>query len=233
MKKSKVEDSVRDAFLERIKRPGCPSVGTIAEEMHLPKATLYSWIAAERQRARRGVSMKKKQAKRSPLAKLGLVAKSEGLGVDELNRFCEENGISFSELQSWRDLALSAMENSGNGDVISAKFHEQETAKLQAELNRKEKALAEAAALLVLQKKLRRSWEAEGPRIQEEGNPCRHRRGRRKWRKAFQGMRSDKALSPSLSPLEKVHGGQPRRIQGKKPGLERSRENGDRGAFHV
>ena len=45
------------------------------------------------------------------------------------------------------------MENSGNGDVISAKFHEQETAKLQAELNRKEKALAEAAALLVLQKK--------------------------------------------------------------------------------
>ena len=36
--------------------------------------------------------MKKKQAK-DPLAKLGLVAKSEGLDVDELNRFCEENGI--------------------------------------------------------------------------------------------------------------------------------------------
>ena len=44
--------------------------------------------------------MKKRQVKRSPLAKLGLVAKSEGLGIDELNRFCEENGISFSELQS-------------------------------------------------------------------------------------------------------------------------------------
>ena len=97
--------------------------------------------------------MKKKQVKRSPLAKLGLVAKSEGMNVDELIKFCEENGISFGELQSWRDLALSATENSGNGDVISAKFHEQETAKLQAELNRKEKALAEAAALLVLQKK--------------------------------------------------------------------------------
>ena len=153
MRKSKADNSIRDAFLERIKKPGCPSVGTIAEEMHLPKATLYSWIAAEKQRAGRGVAMKKKQVKRSPLAKLGLVAKSEGLDVDELNRFCEENGISFGELQSWRDLALSAMENSGNGDVISAKFHEQETAKLQAELNRKEKALAEAAALLVLQKK--------------------------------------------------------------------------------
>lgn len=97
--------------------------------------------------------MNKKLKKRSPLTKLSLVAKSEGMSINELKKFCEENGISFSELQSWRDLALSAMENSGNGDVISAKFHEQETAKLQAELNRKEKALAEAAALLVLQKK--------------------------------------------------------------------------------
>ena len=100
MRRSKVENSIRDAFLERMKKPGCPSVGTIAEEMHLPKATLYSWIAAEKQRAGRGVAMKKKQVKRSPLAKLGLVAKSEGMNVDELIRFCEENGISFSELQS-------------------------------------------------------------------------------------------------------------------------------------
>lgn len=60
-------------------------VGTIAEEMHLPKATLYSWIAAEKQRTSRGVSMNKKQIKRTPLAKLSLVAKSEGLDVDELN----------------------------------------------------------------------------------------------------------------------------------------------------
>src|SRR5574344_1070869 len=44
MKKSKVEDSVRDAFLERIKRPGCPSVGTIAEEMHLPKLTFLFYL---------------------------------------------------------------------------------------------------------------------------------------------------------------------------------------------
>jgi len=57
MRKQKIENSIRDAFLERIKKPGCPSISTIAEEMHLPKATLYSWIAVEKQRIRRGVSM--------------------------------------------------------------------------------------------------------------------------------------------------------------------------------
>lgn len=153
MSRKNTDTTLRDSFLERIKKPGCPSVKTIAEEMGLPKATLYSWIAAERQRNRQGVSMSKKSAKRSALNKFSLVAKSEGMGIDELEKFCAENGVSFAELQSWRDLSLSAMENSGNGNVMSVKQHEDEVARLKAELARKEKALAEAAALLILQKK--------------------------------------------------------------------------------
>ncbi|OWV05282.1 MULTISPECIES: hypothetical protein [unclassified Fibrobacter] len=44
MSKKTTDTTLRDSFLERIKKPGCPSVKTIAEEMNLPKATLYSWI---------------------------------------------------------------------------------------------------------------------------------------------------------------------------------------------
>ena len=97
--------------------------------------------------------MSKKSAKRSALTKFSLVAKSEGMTPEELEKFCAENGVSFAELQSWRNLSLSAMENSGVGNVMSVKQHEDEVAKLKAELARKEKALAEAAALLILQKK--------------------------------------------------------------------------------
>ena len=153
MSRKNTDTSIRDAFLERIKKPGCPSVKTIAEEMRLPKATLYSWIAAERLRKRQGVSMNKKSVKRSALSKFSLVSKSEGMGIAELEKFCAENGVSFSELQSWRDLSLSAMENSGDGNVMSVKRHIDEVSELKAELARKERALAEAAALLLLQKK--------------------------------------------------------------------------------
>ena len=59
--------------------------------------------------------MSKKSAKRSALTKFSLVAKSEGMTPEELEKFCAENGVSFAELQSWRDLSLSAMENSGEG----------------------------------------------------------------------------------------------------------------------
>lgn len=152
MSRKTTDTTLRDSFLERIKKPGCPSVKTIAEEMNLPKATLYSWIAAERQRKRQGVSMSKKSAKRSALTKFILVAKSEGMTPEEREKFCAENGVSFAELQSWRDLSLSAMENSGDGNVMPVKQREDEVSKLKAELARKEKALAEAAALLILQK---------------------------------------------------------------------------------
>lgn len=94
MSRKTTDTTLRDSFLERIKKPGCLSVKTIAEEMGLPK--------------------------RSALSKFSLVAKSEGMGIDELEKFCAENGVSFTELQSWRDLSLSAMENFGDGNVILA-----------------------------------------------------------------------------------------------------------------
>ena len=49
MSRKNINTTLRDSFLERIKKPGCPSVKTIAEEMGLPKATLYSWIADGRE----------------------------------------------------------------------------------------------------------------------------------------------------------------------------------------
>lgn len=207
MSRKTIDTTLRNSFLERIKKPGCPSVKTIAEEMGLPKATLYSWIAAERQRNRQGISMNRKTAKRSALNKFNLVAKSEGMGIDELEKFCAENGVSFTELQSWRDLSLSAMENSDDGNVMSVKQHEDEVAKLKAELARKEKALAEAAALLILQKKLRRYWDRKSSGIQEKRNPCSHRGCCPKWRKAFQGLRGDWALRTSLQTMAQAHRG--------------------------
>ena len=212
MSRKTTDTTLRDSFLERIKKPGCPSVKTIAEEMNLPKATLYSWIAAERQRKRQGVSMSKKSAKRSALTKFILVAKSEGMTSEEREKFCAENGVSFAELQSWRDLSLSAMENSGDGNVMPVKQHEDEVSKLKAELARKEKALAEAAALLILQKKLRQYWDRKSRRGKETEDPCSRRGDYPKWRKAFQGVRRNRYLRTSLQALAKECCGQPRRL---------------------
>jgi hypothetical protein len=71
-----------------------------------------------------------------------------------LKAFCDQKGVTVEELLSWRDLALSGIELAErDGLGVTRKEHEGEMAELKEDLRRKNEALAEAAALLVLQKK--------------------------------------------------------------------------------
>ena len=76
-----------------------------------------------------------------------------GLTGAELNGYLERQGLLLGELEQWR-LALG---EEGRASMATTKrIH-----KLERELARKEKALAEAAALLVLKKKVEDLWEDE------------------------------------------------------------------------
>jgi hypothetical protein len=141
----------KNDFLERIKRPECPSISVLSEELGIPKTTLYAWKSSENRNKR--IGMAKKYSKRSPINKFKLIADSSELNGSELQAFCDRNGVSLEELSTWKDLALSAIDHTESGAVVSKKAHDQEVAKLDKELRRKNDALAEAAALLILQKK--------------------------------------------------------------------------------
>ena len=142
----------KEEFLKRIKKPECPSIKVLSEELKIPKATLYAWSYSER-KSKNIFGMKKKTSKRSPMKKFALLAESEELTGNKLQAFCDKKGVSLEELLSWKDLALGAIEHSESGAVISKKEHDKVVAKQEKELRRKTDALAEAAALLVLQKK--------------------------------------------------------------------------------
>ena len=142
----------RAEFLERIKKPECPSIAVLSEELNIPKTTLYAWSYSGKKRSAQA-GMKKKKSNRSPIKKFSLLAGSDGLKGKELNDFCNSNGVSLEELLSWRDLALGAIEHSESGAVVSKKQHDLEMKNVESDLKRKNEALAEAAALLVLQKK--------------------------------------------------------------------------------
>lgn len=99
--------------------------------------------------------MGKRTKPRSPSNKLRLLADSIGLEGDALVTFCNNNGVTIEELLSWRDLALTGIELSErDGLGVTRKEHDKKVAELEKELRRKNDALAEAAALIVLQKKI-------------------------------------------------------------------------------
>lgn len=156
----------REEIVARLRQPGAPSIGVLSEETGVPKATLYAWLRLAGGRPPQvgestlstGHMKKSKGKKRSPSQKLKLLAKSLDLQGDQLTAFCKENELVLSEVLAWRDQALSGLEvaNSPEGPVPKERVTE-----LEKELARKEKALAELSALLVLTKKVSRLFGEE------------------------------------------------------------------------
>lgn len=102
--------------------------------------------------------MTKRPQDRSLSERFQLILDSQGKEGETLHAWCREQGIFPHHLHAWR----KAFETGTSETAVSrAEWRELQVSHqaLQRELKRKEKALAEAAALLVLQKKYQALWE--------------------------------------------------------------------------
>ena len=83
--------------------------------------------------------------------KVRILSAASKLSGSDLSAFLEQEGISLAELEQWR----LALDEEGRSSKATTK----RIRKLERELARKEKALAEAAALLVLKKKVEHLYQ--------------------------------------------------------------------------
>jgi hypothetical protein len=74
-----------------------------------------------------------------------------------LNAFCRAQGVFPHHLETWQKEFINSTHKPAQ--ETSDKSLRDENKQLKKDLQRKEKALAEAAALLVLQKKFQAFWE--------------------------------------------------------------------------
>lgn len=93
--------------------------------------------------------------------RFGAVLEASALGEAELGAFLRRKGLHEVDLAEWRRVALDALAGEPRGrtktkpvDVKRVRELEREVKSLSEDLRRKEKALAEVTALLVLKKKL-------------------------------------------------------------------------------
>jgi transposase len=130
----------------------------LAAETGLRQQTLSRW----RQEASSLPLMPTKRPRRdwSIEDKIRILAKGSTLSGAELIEFLRREGVLQAEYEQWR-LALG---DEGRASVATTK----RIRALERELARKEKALAEAAALLVLKKKLQALEEDEDADTTEE-----------------------------------------------------------------
>ena len=157
--KTKYTEAFRKQSVEKVYSRGARSVKAVAEELNVNPWTLKNWMRTHKEISILKQGMTTKRPKDWSLAeRLQLLLESHGLDEEALNALCREQGIFRHHLQQWREAFETGTLQSNRSELRELK---EANKGLRSELNRKEKALAEAAALLVLQKKYQALWEEE------------------------------------------------------------------------
>ncbi len=150
----------KQQMIERLTGRDSVSARALAEEMGIPQQTLSRWLGE----AHSLPLMRPRRHKSKAWSideKIRVLADAGKLSGSELHAFLENEGLLLGELEQWR----LALEEEGRASLATTK----RIRRLERELARKEKALAEAAALLVLKKKLESLPEDEDADT-DEGN---------------------------------------------------------------
>jgi len=90
-----------------------------------------------------------------------IIVKCEGLTKNEASSVCREMGLHLHHLTQWKSEFTSTKQARSPAEKTEMKTLKNKNKRLKREVNRKDRALAETAALLVLQKKVNAIWGNE------------------------------------------------------------------------
>lgn len=143
---------------------GGRTLQAVAQELNVSLGTLKGWLkrpalAVDGQGGPLELPCDLAAGRWSAAQRLQALLTTHGMTGPALAAWCREKGLFEHQLQQWR--ASFCMMGSGGAQATSSAQHGQVQLRqlqlkytaLQRDLNRKDRALAEAAALLVLQKK--------------------------------------------------------------------------------
>jgi len=152
----------KESVLKKLLPPLNMTVAEVARQEGVSAQTLYNWRYEAKKLGKPVPGKKLSTEDWSAETKLAVVVETMPLSESELSQYCREKGLYPEQVRRWKQECLHGFLNS---EAIAAATHRQaktdktEIKALKRELRRKEKALAETAALLVLRKKLNALWE--------------------------------------------------------------------------
>jgi transposase-like protein len=160
-------EAFKRKLVQRMLMPSGPSANKLSHEVGIGQPTLSRWLreattvsdVTKRRKLPQQptpASGGRRPEEHSPEAKLRLVLEASALADADLGEFLRRHGIHEADLAAWREAALGSL---GVQPGASTRSNDaRRVRELEKELRRKDKALAETAALLVLQKKVRAIW---------------------------------------------------------------------------
>lgn len=137
------------------------AVAQLSEEEGISQATLYGWRKAARAQGRLMPDSDQRSDDWTSQDKFAAVVETAQLNEAQLGEYCRKRGLHPEQLAQWRRACEQANDwdrEQDRRDKAASKTERERVKALERELARKEKALAETAALLVLRKKANAIW---------------------------------------------------------------------------
>lgn len=147
----------KEKLIARMLPPESISPSKLSVETGISKSTLATWKTKATVSQIKGTNTSNKTI--SSREKFLIVMETYTMSENDLGKYCRENGLYVEEVRQWRSSCIAANEvtkSINNSSALEEQLKEEKkkSKALEKDLRRKEKALAETAALLVLRKKL-------------------------------------------------------------------------------
>ena len=151
----------KEAVLKKMLPPNNKTIPEISKEEGISEGTLYNWRKAARAEGRLMPDGDTTPTGWCAADKFAAVVETAPMNGAELSTYCRERGLYTEQISKWREACEQANDwdrnqNKRLKDVRKA--DKKRINELELDLKRKEKALAETAALLVLRKKAQAIW---------------------------------------------------------------------------
>ena len=158
MQRNQYSSEFKEQALSKARQRGPRTLESVANELNISLGSLKGWLKMSIHKAADSATLQSLPSDKaaqlwSPAQRLLALNESHSLQGAALHAWCREKGLFEHQLKQWREAFCSTGEphaHQAKAELRELKVkHEQ----LQRDLRRKERALAETAALLVLQKK--------------------------------------------------------------------------------
>lgn len=132
----------------------------VAQDAGIGLSTLRNWLKQYRTTGTTPLSKKEKRPTDwTAEERFNAIIETSPLTDEERAAWCRKHGLFTHHIEQWKADALAATQpRPSKGLSMEERRLKKEIADLKKELNRKDKALAETAALLVLKKKAQSIW---------------------------------------------------------------------------
>jgi transposase-like protein len=158
---NRYSEGFRNSILKKVLPPEGRPVAQVSREEGISQQTIRNWMSKLKTGTLEGVAGAVPPEQRSLSEKMSLLLESRSLPKEEEGEWLRKNGLHSEHLTLWEQELRTGMAKKEKETQEKQKALKDENRRLKKELDRKEKALAEMAALLTLKKKADAYWGAE------------------------------------------------------------------------